>query len=92
MLSSWMYRAASMVPPVRPFSWGQRWASWSESSRLRLKKWGLSWMSMTPGSQYSIRMFIERMAISPRPPWAEGSQKIPLTPVPCLSLRHQLSE
>ena len=87
-----MYRAASMVPPVRPRSWGQRAASCSESSRLRLKKWGLSWMSMIPGSQYSISRFIERMAISPSPPRAAGSQKMPLTPVPCLSLRHQLSE
>ena len=47
---------------------------------------------MIPGCQYSISRFIDRMAISPIPPRAAGSQKIPLTPVPCLSLRHQLSE
>ena len=35
--------------------------------------------------------FMGRMAISPTPPRCSESQNTPLTPVPCLSLRHQVS-
>ena len=48
-------------------------------------------MSSTPGSQYSISRSMLRMAMSPSPSRSAGSQKIPFTPVPCLSLRHQVS-
>ena len=35
---------------------------------------------------------MHRMAMSPTPLRAVESQKIPFTPVPCLSFRHQLSD
>ena len=35
---------------------------------------------------------MQRMAMSPTPLRAVESQKIPFTPVPCLSFRHQLSD
>ena len=92
MASSWTYCFTLTVLPVWPFSCGQASTSRSVLSMDREKKLGLSWMSDTPGSQYRRRMSMHRMAMSPTPPRAVESQKIPLTPVPCLSLRHQLSD
>ena len=91
MLSSWMYLEVVRLPPVCPSSWGHWAASWSLFASARLNRFGLSWMSVTPGSQYNIKRSMLLMAMSPTPPRSAGSQKTPLTPVPCLSLRHQVS-
>ena len=90
-LSSWTYFATSRLWPVCPLSCGYWLSSWSLFARLRLNRFGLSCTSSTPGSQYSIRMLMLLMLISPSPPRAAGSQNTPFTPVPVLSLRHQVS-
>ena len=91
MLWSWMYFATSSVLPVWPSSWGYWAFSCSLSATARLNRWGLSWISITPGSQYIISRSMLLMEMSPTPFRNSGSQKMPFTPVPCLSLRHQVS-
>ena len=91
MCSSCTYFATSSVLPVWPSSWGHLAFNWSLSSSLRLNRFADSCTSITPGSQYSIRMSMLWMVMSPRPLRFAGSQNTPFTPVPCLSLRHQVS-
>ena len=77
--------------PALPSSCGHLAVRRSLSASASEKKLAESWMSSTPGSQYSISTFTLRMLMSPRPPRSIGSQNTPFTPVPVLSLRHQVS-
>ena len=71
---------------------GYRSSRASRSCSSVEKKWGESWISVTPGSQNRFSRSIRRMAMSPSPLSFPASQNTPYTAHPDFSLYHHALE